>query len=172
MAVTTDILQSWRDPRGVLRAKLDEGVNEARALAVVMGACVLIFVAQWPRLAREAHFGRIEAERAGTPPDQVPDLQALIGANLFALIFVVPLLLYGVALILHGLLRLAGGRGAVSATRLALFWALLAVTPAMLFQGLVAGLVGPGPALTATGIAVFGLFAWIVVSMQREAHWP
>ena len=31
---------------------------------------------------------------------------------------------------------------------LALFWALLAVAPAMLLAGLVAGLVGSGPALT------------------------
>ena len=35
-------------------------------------------------------------------------------------------------------------------SRLALFWALLAVSPAMLLAGLTAGLVGPGAALGVT----------------------
>ena len=51
MPVVPDILRTWRDPRGVIRDRLSAGVREDRALATVMGACALMFVAQWPRLA-------------------------------------------------------------------------------------------------------------------------
>ena len=46
------------------------------------------------------------------------------------------------------------------AARIALFWALLAVTPLMLLQGLVAAFAGPGAAPDVTGVAVFAVFLW------------
>ena len=165
MAITTDILQTWRRPAAVLRRRLDAGVTEAGALAVLMGACFLFFVARWPALAREAQL----AARSGLPPDQVPDLQALIGINLFALIFVAPLFFYLVALIAHAAMRAAGSRITPFAARFALFWALLAIAPAVLFQGLLAGLKGPGPALTVVGWLVLAAFLWLWVRLSREA---
>lgn len=168
MPVTQDILRAWRAPRAVIREKLGQGVREDRALAVLMGACGLMFVAQWPRLSREAHLGRLAAEAQGTPPDQVPGLDALLGINLFALLFMAPLLFYALAGLSHGVARALGGRGSAFAARLALFWALLAVAPAMLFQGLLAGFAGPGPALTAVGALVGLAFLAIWLSMLRE----
>jgi hypothetical protein len=55
MPVSTDILESYVRPRQVFRRKLDGGTDEGRALATLIGACLLIFVAQWPGLARAAH---------------------------------------------------------------------------------------------------------------------
>ena len=54
MTITTDILRSWRHPRAVIREKLRAGDREDRALAVLMGASLLLFVAQWPGLSRAA----------------------------------------------------------------------------------------------------------------------
>lgn len=162
MSVTTDILQSWVHPRRVFRRRLGDAPREDRALAVLMAACGLMFVARWPALAREAQLS------AGQP--DAPELQALLGINLFALIFMAPVIFYALAGLGHLVARALGGQGNGFASRMALFWALLAVAPLMLLQGLVAGFVGPGHALTATGALVgFGFLAlWLI--FLHEAH--
>ena len=50
MSLTTDIVATYRGPRRVIRRLLEGGEQEARALMFLIVACVLIFVAQWPRL--------------------------------------------------------------------------------------------------------------------------
>lgn len=149
MAVTTDILAIWRCPARVFARRLARR-DEAAALATLMGACFLMFVAQWPRLAREAHLS-----------DGTPSLQELIGINLFAFLFIAPLVFYFLAFLAQLILRAIGHPVAPHGSRLALFWALLAIAPAALFQGLVAGLVGPGLGLTLVGLAVLAAFLWL-----------
>ena len=165
MAVTTEILETWRRPAAVIRRKLDAGTPEAAALAVLLAACFLFFVARWPDLARKAHL----AEQAGLSPDQAPGLQALLGINLFALVFVAPLAFYLLATLAYGAMRAAGSRISAFAVRLSLFWALLAISPAVLFQGLLAGIKGPGPAIAAVGVLVMAAFLWLWLRMLREA---
>lgn len=158
MAVTLDIVESWRRPRVVMRRKLAEGLAEGRSLAVLMGACTLIFVSQWPPLARQAHF------------DPSVPLEGLLGGRLFAVIFVAPLMFYTLAAVAHGVSRLFGGRGPAAATRFALFWALLAVSPAMLLHGLLLGFLGPVPGVTVAGYGVLLAFLYIWVASMIEAQ--
>jgi hypothetical protein len=139
MSVTRDILATYRGPRAVFRARAGQGVREDRALVVVMTACALIFVAQWPRLARLAF-------------ETGQDMQPLIGGALFGLLFIAPLVLYAVGTLSHLAAKLLGGRGSAYLARFALFWALLAASPLWLLWGLTGGFVGPGPALTLTGL--------------------
>lgn len=146
MAVTTDIAAMYRRPRAVVRRLLAMGQREDRALVWLMLACALIFVAQWPRLSREAY----------QDPD-VP-LQALLGGALLGWLFLAPLFLYGLAAVSRIVARLLGGRGTWYTARLALFWSLLAAVPLWLLTGMVAGFIGPGPALTLTGALAFGAF--------------
>lgn len=153
MAVTSDIKAAWRNPRQMIRAKLDQTDSEASALATIMGTCVLIFVAQWPGLSRAAHL------------DPSVPLEARLGGALMACLFIVPLLAYGLAALSHLVARAFGGKGTWFGARLALFWALLAVTPLMLLNGLVAGFLGQGtPALT-VGLLVLASFLYIWVNM-------
>ncbi|MGA0542820.1 YIP1 family protein [Neotabrizicola sp. VNH66] len=168
MAVTTDILKTWRRPGAVFRPRLAQA-TEPGALAVLMGACFLIFVSQWPALSRQAYLAQIAAEQVGTPPDQVPQLQALIGINLFVLMFMAPLIFYAIAWLSGVVLRAFGRPVAPLGARMALFWALLATAPLMLFQGLIAGFVGPGPALTVVGFLVLLAFLWLWQRLLREA---
>ena len=119
MGVALDMLRSWRAPRAVMRARLAEGVREDRVLMVLMGACFLIFIAQWPALARAAHLD----------PD-IP-LQVRIGGALFGWMFVAPLMLYGLAGAVWVGLRLGGVVLPAHAVRLGLFWALLAAAPTL-----------------------------------------
>lgn len=158
MSVTTDIAASYRGPGKVLRALLARGAHEPRALAYLMGACGVMYVAQWPRLAREAHL----------LPDT--DLQSALGGALLATLIFWPLIFYLVAglsqLVARALGRPIDGYG----TRLALFWALLAASPLALLNGLVAGFIGSGGALTLVGILWFAAFLWFWSSGLREAR--
>lgn len=163
MSVTTDILQTWVRPRTTFRSWLGDTPREDRALAVLMGACFLLFVARWPALSREAHLA------AGQP--DAPAVQALMGINLFVLLFVAPVLFYLIAGLSHLAVRALGGRGLAYASRMALFWALLATAPLMLFQGLLAGFLGHTAAMTATGLAVGLAFLWLWLTLLHEAHW-
>lgn len=158
MSITRDILASWRRPRQVMRRHLGAGPREDRPLIFVMAACAVIFVAQWPRLAREAYLA-----------PEVP-LQARLAGALLAIVFLAPLVFYALAALVHLVLRLVGGRGSFHGARLALFWALLAVSPAMLLQGLVAGFIGPGPAQTAVGLVVLVAFLAIWGACLRVAE--
>ncbi len=150
MAVTTELVRSWRGPRAAMRRQMAAGLSEARALAYLMAACGLIFVAQWPRLSREAYLY-----------PEVP-LDARIGGALMGWVFIMPLALYGVAALSHLFARMFGGRGSWLGARVALFWSLLASVPLFLLHGLVAGFIGPGAALSVTGL---------VLLMGFLAHW-
>lgn len=158
MALTTDILRSYRSPGRVLRRRM-AGSGEDRALITVMLACALIFVAQWPRLSREAFLSGQEAEM-------------LIGGAMLGWLFLAPLVLYALAAASHLVARLMGGRGSFFGARMALFWALLAAAPLWLLWGLVAGLVGPGAGLDAVGIVALLAFLWIWIAGLWSVEMP
>lgn len=158
MTITTDILRSWRHPRVVIREKLAAGEREDRALAVLMGASLLLFVAQWPSLSRAAFV------------DPTTPMEARLGGALLACLFIFPLLAYTIALISHLIAKAFGGKGSGFGARLALFWALLAIAPAMLLQGLTAGFVGESPALTLVQTIVLIGFLWNWLSMLFEVE--
>ena len=156
MSVVRDIAATWRRPRAVMRGLLAQGRREDRALAVLIAACLVIFVAQWPRLSREAHL-------AGGA-EGVPPLEAQLAISFFAMLMIWPLLAYALAALSHLVARALGGRGTWFAARLALFWALLASTPAWLLYGLVSGFIGPGLAQSIVGgslllafVAIWGI---------------
>lgn len=152
MAVSSDIIASYRDPSGVVSRMLAGPVREDRALALLIGAGVLIFVAQWPVAARGAHL------------DPSVPLDARLSGALMASLFIVPLLAYGLAALSHLAARAVGGQGSFYRARIALFWALLATAPLMLGHGLIAGMVGPGVGLTLVGLVVFAVFLRIWLS--------
>lgn len=155
MALTTDIVASYRRPRAVLRRQQGDR-REARILVYLMLGCGLIFVAQWPRLAREAHLS-----------DEIP-LDALLAGALFAWVFIAPLAFYALGGLLSLMLRLTGPVDAF-AVRLGLFWAVLCASPLMLFQGLAAGMIGPGSQTTLAFAPAAAAFIAILVAGLRVA---
>ncbi|MBV7393656.1 YIP1 family protein [Mameliella sediminis] len=157
MPVTRDIAASYRRPGQVLRGLMARGASEPRALAYLMGACGVMFVAQWPRLAREAHL-------------QDTELQPALGGALLATMLFLPLIFYVVAGLVQLVSRAVGRTVTGYDARLALFWALLAASPLALLNGLVAGFIGPGGALTLVGVAWFAAFLWFWSTGLREAR--
>jgi hypothetical protein len=147
MAATRDIIATYRGPGRVLRRLLRQGAREDRALVYLMIGCLMVFVAQTPRLARQAWLTG-------------EDLGLLMGATLLAWLFIAPLVFYLLAGASLLVMRLLGQQVSAYAARMALFWALLAASPVMLLWGLTAGFIGQGTELTITGIAWLGVFLW------------
>lgn len=130
------IVQSWWAPGRVVETL--RGMPDRALIVVLMLAMLVFLIAQMPEHARAAHL------------DPSVPLAARMGGAALAVMFMMPLLAYAVAAVVAALSRLTLRPLVAQNSRLALFWALLAVSPAMLLAGLTAGLVGPGAALTAT----------------------
>ena len=164
MSVALDILATYRSPRAVLSRRIGSTEREDRALAVLMGGCVMMFVAQWPRLSREAHL------------DDTISFDARLAGALLGWLLLAPLFFYALAWFTHLAMRLIGKKSSGYQTRMALFWALLASSPLWLLNGLTAGFIGTGTALTIVGLAasaaliVFWLSGLVEVASQTEAN--
>lgn len=156
LAVSTDILATYRRPAAVVRSHFARGVSEPRALSFVMIACMLVFVAQWPRLSREAFLTGEE-------------LEPMLGGALLGWLIIAPLMMYALAAIGRLVVRVAGLRMSGFGARLALFWALLASTPLLLLFGLVGGFVGAGAAQSLVGLVWVAVFLWFWITGLRVA---
>lgn len=157
MTVTTELLASWRSPRQGLRRHLARGVSEPFAFTLLLVFLILTFVGQWPVAAREAYL----ANEPSTAPR--------ILARSLAVLATIPLW-YLLAAASRLVARALGGKGSWYAARIALFWALATVSPLMLLQGLVGGMIGPGPGLSLVSAIIGGGFAWLWFSMLHEAE--
>ena len=147
MAITRNIRATYTGPGRVVSGLLAAGQREDRALAYLMAGCLVVFVAQLPRLAREAHM------TGG-------DLNMMMGGALMGWVLIAPLALYVIAGMTFLIGKLFRGQGTAFGARLALFWALLASSPLMLLNGLVAGFIGPGLELQVVGFLWFAFFLW------------
>ena len=157
MSLSREILATYRGPGAVVARLLSQGQREDRALMLVMAACALFFIAQMPALSRQAHLEETE-------------LNPLLGGALLAWLVLAPLIFYLIAFLSHLVTKLFGGKGSAYGARLALFWALLAATPLVLLNGLVAGLMGPGLQLTLVGLVWFAVFLWFWLSGLAAAQ--
>ncbi len=147
MSAVRDIVSTYRRPREVFSRWIAGAPDEARALIVVMVACGIVFLSQWPVAARKSYLTG-------------EDIGPLIGGSLMAWIFIVPLALYAIAWVVHLVLTIFGGQGSSFAGRMVLFWALLAASPLWLLNGMVVGIIGQG--FQAQLIGALGLFAFVI----------
>ena len=157
MSASTELVATWTAPRAALRRHLARGVSEPFAFSLLLIFLILAFVGQWPVAARDAHF----AGDASSAPR--------IFAKALAVLATIPLW-YGLAAVSRLVARALGGQGSWYSARIALFWALAPVGPLMLLQGLVAGMIGPGPALVAVSSVTGIAFLWLWLTMLHEAE--
>ena len=140
-----------------MRSHLERGRSEPWAFALLVSFMIVAFVAQWPGASR-ASFD---------DPGRPISAQLLaIGLGILAFIPV----WYLLAALSHWISKAMGGQGDHYGARLALFWALVTVSPLMLLLGLVKGMIGPGPGLSAitilTGVAFLSF--WILNLIEAE----
>ena len=147
-----------------MRGLLAHGLREDRALAYLMAACTVIFIAQWPRLSR------IAAGFDLAPGAEAPELSRLIAYEFVGWLTVWPLMFYAIAAVSHLIAKVFGGQGSFYSARLALFWSLLATTPAALLYGLTAGFLGVSTQTHVVGAIWMGSLAVIWVQTLRQAE--
>jgi hypothetical protein len=157
MAVTRDIVEAHLRPRRVMARLLRMGQREDRVLAMLIGGCIILFVSQWPYRARQAHFTG-------------ETLTDYIQHDAVGLIFVLPLLAYGVAALLRLISRIFGAKADYYSARLAMFWALLASSPALVLAGMVKGFIGLGAANSIVGALWLLVFLWVLGNSLIEAE--
>lgn len=157
MSLIPDIVESWRAPGRVLRRHLDRPRSEAFAFTFLFTFLLVAFVAQTPYAARLVHL-----------QPEVPMSQRLFAVFL-GLIATIPLW-YGLAAASRLVARLMGGQGSWYSARMALFWALVTVTPAMLLMGLSLGFLGQGGQTNALGAVVGLAFLVLWGLMLREGE--
>lgn len=157
MTVSSDMLATWRHPRVTFRRHLARGVSEPFAFTLLLVFLILTAIGQWPVAARDAFL-------AGEP-----SAAPRMFARALAVFALIPFW-YGLAALGRLAARATGGQGTWYSARLALFWALATVSPLMLLQGLVAGMIGTGPALVlVTSLAGAG-FLGLWLTMLHEAE--
>jgi hypothetical protein len=157
MTVSTDMLATWRAPRVVLRRHLARGVSEPFAFTLLLVFLILAFIGQWPAAARDAYL-------AGEP-----SAAPRILARALAVLATIPIW-YALAGLSRIVARALGGQGSWYAARIALFWALATVSPLMLLQGMVGGMIGAGPALGLVSAAAGVAFLWLWLTLLHEAE--
>jgi uncharacterized membrane protein YhaH (DUF805 family) len=150
MSATTKIVRSYRAPGRVALDHRENGADDWLSLTWLVTACILFFIARLPGLARVSH---LEGE-------EVPFFGLALG-TFFGTIFLAPAIFFALAGLSHLIAKAFGGVGDWRDARIALFWALLAISPLVLLQGLVKGLIGDGPSLTMTSLVVFAAFLYI-----------
>ncbi|MES2916025.1 MAG: YIP1 family protein [Pseudomonadota bacterium] len=158
MTVSNDLVATWRHPRTILRQHLARGQSEAFAFTLLLVFLVLAFIGQWPSAAREAFLA------------QEPSVAPRILARALAVLATIPLW-YGLAALSRLVARRMGGQGTWYGARIALFWTLATIGPLMLLQGLVSGMIGPGPALSAVTLVVGVAFLGLWATLLHEAEW-
>lgn len=159
MSVVSEILATWRGPKGPVGRLLQAGPREDRSLIILMAATFLMFLARAPYLARQSAL------------DPSVPLDARLGISLFVMMFAVPLLAYALAFGGHLVMRALGRAGQPYGARVALFWALLAVAPGALLHGMLTGFLGPhGTGVQIVGVGVFAAFLWFWIGGLAAAY--
>ena len=154
MSLIKNIYDSYRRPATVYQSFVTDYFEEKTAIGFLAGGCLLAFISRWPTAARDAHLS-----------DQALDM--VLGAALFAWIFVAPLMFYALAGFLTLVLFIGGLKGIGLTVRLSLFWSFLAAAPWMLLYGLAAGFFGQGILTTFIGIIWFSVFLWFLACAFR-----
>ena len=111
-----------------MRRQIASAPGEERLLAYLVTALLIIFVGRAPELLD------LSVARA---TDEAPAI-ATISAYLIGWFFFAPLMFYGLAALSHVVARGFSGHGTFFHARLALFWALLVVSPLALLSTIVA----------------------------------
>ena len=156
MPVAADIVESWRRPRLVVRRLVARGPSEPLVFSFLLTFLALALAAVSPGLARQAWL------EGGTP------LMPRLYASALGLLATIPLW-YLLAALGHLLARAFGGNGDHYGGRLALFWALLVIAPAMLVQGLVQGMVGQVANLLGLLVGAGFLVLWVLALREVES---
>ena len=160
MSASKEILRAYRGFGASMRRQMATSPGEERLLAYLVIACLIFFVARVPNLLE------LSAARA---TDEVSSI-AIFVTNLVGSFFFAPLMLYGLAAISHIIARGFAGHGSFFHARLALFWALLVVSPLALLSTVLQTALPFGWLEQVLWLVKFLVFAFAWASCLSEAE--
>lgn len=131
MSTTGRIFAAWGNPRGVMRDQMNEGDIDGRALTFILIAGILLSIGNLPSAMMQGGLTNDPGSEPAAAMMAARFFQVAIGAVAMAVAGLIA------APVSHLIARAFGGVGSWATTRLALFWALLTVTPLALLSGIV-----------------------------------
>ncbi len=126
MTLIGDILGAYKSFPASMRRQLAMEPREEKLLLYVVLACFIGLIARMPGII----------ELANTSTNEEVTLLNAIGTNIVSTMFYGPIMLYIIAALSHIVSKIFKGQGSFRNTRLALFWAVLVISP--LYLALVA----------------------------------
>ena len=136
-----------------MKRYLDNGIREEQTLFFAILFGLLSFLSLLPALAKHAFLTN-------------ESLSALAAAQFISSVFMMPLLMYGIAAVSHLILKYFGGQGDYIGARRALFWAALVTTPAILLTSIAEAYFSE--ISTILSVITTMIFVWQWVSNLKE----
>ena len=136
-----------------MKRHLDNGIREEQILFFAILFGLLSFLSLLPALAKHAFLTN-------------ESLSALAAAQFISSVFMMPLLMYGIAAVSHLILKYFGGQGDYIGARRALFWAALVTTPAILLTSIAEAYFSE--ISTILSVITTMIFVWQWVSNLKE----
>ena len=136
-----------------MKRYLEDGIREEQTLFFAILFGLLSFLSLLPALAKHAFLTN-------------ESLSALAAAQFISSVFMMPLLMYGIAAVSHLILKYFGGHGDYIGARRALFWAALVTTPAILLTSIAEAYFSE--ISTILSVITTMIFVWQWVSNLKE----
>jgi len=136
-----------------MKRHLDNGIREEQTLFFAILFGLLSYLSLLPALAKHAFLTN-------------ESLSALAAAQFISSVFMMPLLMYGIAAVSHLILKYFGGQGDYIGARRALFWAALVTTPAILLTSIAEAYFSE--ISTILSVITTMIFVWQWVSNLKE----
>ena len=146
MWVAIEVFRVYFEPRRSARRTLSRTDSEGKAFALILAGCLVLFCAQIPDLVR----------MSATAGDHLP-FAGLATATIFGAVLLAPLVFYATAGISGLIARFVGRSISWLHARVSLFWAVFAVSPAVLLAALLLEFSGD--------YAAFALVHWILLAL-------
>ncbi len=168
MSATSEIFRAYRGFSASMQRQLASNPGEERVFAYLVMALLIFFVARAPALLKLS---------AAAATEEISSV-ALFVTNLVGSFFFAPIMLYGLAALAHLIAKLFKGKGGFFEARLALFWALLLVSPLALLSTIIQTALPIEWLSQGLSIAMFLLFAYVwgsclaVAEQFKSAVWP
>jgi len=121
MSLVGDIARAYVAPGKVMQMQLDRGIREPQTLFYCMLFGAMNLIANFPRIA-------------ATAPDQ-DTLTGMMSGLFIGYIFFMPLMLYGLAALIHWVILKFGGQANWPEARRALSWSAVVTLPFILASG-------------------------------------
>ena len=123
MSLICDIALAYRAPRKAMQVQVERGITEPQTLFYGMLFGIINLIANYPRVSL-------------TAPDQ-DTLTGMMAGLFIAYVFFLPLMLYGLAAVIHWVLKKLAGQATWVEARRALNWSAIVTSPIILISGII-----------------------------------